>query len=66
MDEDVFVKGWEGDLDQKYFINQPTYFMSLFPLSVGVANCIEKLQQDFLSGGIGEEFICNRHFITRF
>jgi hypothetical protein len=30
--------------------------MSLFPLSTGVANHIEKFQQDFLCGGIGEEF----------
>jgi hypothetical protein len=28
--------------------NMPTHFMSLFPLLVGVAHCIEKLQQDFL------------------
>lgn len=40
--------------------NLPTYFMSLFPLLVGVANCIEKLQRNFLlwrkGGGFGEEF----------
>jgi hypothetical protein len=34
----------------------PTYFMSLFPLLVGVANHIEKIQQDFLWGGLGKEF----------
>jgi len=33
-----------------------TYFMSLFPLTAGVANCIEKLQHDFLCGGLGDEF----------
>ena len=32
------------------------YFMYLFPLLVGVANCIEKLQHDFLLGGLGDEF----------
>jgi hypothetical protein len=24
------------------------YFLSLYPIPVGVANCIEKLQQDFV------------------
>jgi hypothetical protein len=28
--------------------NLPTYIMSLFPPPAGVANCIEKLQRDFL------------------
>ena len=35
--------------------NLPTYFLSLFPIPVSVANCIEKLQRDFLWGGMGEE-----------
>jgi hypothetical protein len=30
--------------------NLPTYYLSLFPISVGVANHIEKLQQDFFFG----------------
>jgi hypothetical protein len=30
--------------------------MSLFKIPVKVANRIEKLQQDFLWGGVGEEF----------
>jgi hypothetical protein len=30
--------------------------MSLFPFPVGVAIHIEKLQRDFLWGGLGEEF----------
>jgi hypothetical protein len=42
--------------------NLPTYFMFLFPLSVGVANHIEKLQCDFLWGGIGDEF--KFHFVN--
>jgi hypothetical protein len=37
--------------------NLPTYFMSFFPLSLGVSNRIEKLQWDFLWGGLGDEFI---------
>ena len=36
--------------------NLPTYFLSLFPIPIFVANRIKKLQQDFLWGGIGDEF----------
>jgi hypothetical protein len=32
----------------------PTYFMSLFPIPVSVANRIECLQQNFLWGGLGD------------
>jgi hypothetical protein len=39
--------------------NLSTYFMSFFPLLVGVVNRIEKLQHDILWGGIGEEFKCH-------
>lgn len=35
--------------------NLPTYFMSPFPLPVGVASRIEKLQQEFMWDGIVEE-----------
>jgi hypothetical protein len=30
--------------------------LSLFTIIVGVANRIEKLQRDFLWGGVGDEF----------
>lgn len=36
--------------------NLPTYYLSLFPIPLGVANRIEKLKRDFLWGGIDEEF----------
>lgn len=36
--------------------NLPTYFLSLFPIFASVAYRIEKLQRDFLWGGMGEEF----------
>jgi hypothetical protein len=53
---------WRGSLSSKEkkkkssLTNLPTYHLSLFPISRSVAVCIEKLQRDFLWGGIGEEF----------
>ena len=35
--------------------NLPTYFLSLFPIPVSVANRIARLQRDFLWGGLGDE-----------
>lgn len=35
--------------------NLPTYFLLFFPILVNVLNHIEKLQQDFLWRGLGEE-----------
>jgi hypothetical protein len=51
-----FSKGGPITLLKSSLSNLPTYFMSLFPLSVGVANRIKKLHRDFLWGRIGEEF----------
>ena len=33
----------------------PTYYLSLFPLSVSIARRIETIQRDFLWGGVGDE-----------
>jgi hypothetical protein len=35
--------------------NLPMYFLSLFPIPVNVVNRLEKLQRDFLWGGLNEE-----------
>jgi hypothetical protein len=43
-------------LIKSMLFNLPTYFMFLFPLSTGGANCIEKLHSDFLWDGLNEEF----------
>lgn len=49
-------KGGRATLIKITLSNLPTYFMSLFPLLASVANRIENVQQDFLWGGVGEEF----------
>lgn len=48
-------KGGRLTLIKSTFSNLPTYYLSLFPLPVGVANRIEKLFRAFLWGGMGEE-----------
>jgi hypothetical protein len=35
--------------------NLPTYYLSLFPVPMSVAYRIEKIQRDFLLGGMGDE-----------
>ncbi|KAG2724060.1 hypothetical protein I3760_01G000400 [Carya illinoinensis] len=49
-------KGGRITLIKSTLSNIPTYFLSLFPIPARVAFRIEKLQRDFLWGGIGEEF----------
>jgi hypothetical protein len=48
-------KGGRMTLIKSKLSNLSMYFMPLFPLHVSV-NRIEKLQCDFLWGGLGEEF----------
>jgi hypothetical protein len=49
-------KGGRVTLIKSTLANLPTYYMSLFPLPASVANRMEKIQRDFLWGGLGEEF----------
>lgn len=48
-------KGGRITLIKSTLSNIPTYFLSPFPLPVGVATRIEKLYREFLWGGMGEE-----------
>jgi hypothetical protein len=49
-------KGGRLTLIKSTLSSLPTYFLSLFAVLASVAHRIEKLQRDFLWGGIGEEF----------
>ena len=48
-------KGGHLTLIKSTLLNLPTYFMFLFPIPAAVAYRMEKLQQDFLWGGMGDE-----------
>ena len=52
----LLSKGERVTLIKSTLANIPMYYMSLFKIPVKVANRIEKLQHDFLRGGVGEEF----------
>jgi len=49
-------KGGRLILIKSTLSNLPTYYLSLFPIPLGVANKIGKLQRHFLWGGLNEEF----------
>jgi len=49
-------RGCRVSLLKSILANLSAYYMSLFNLLASVAKCIEKLQRDFLWGGLGEEF----------
>jgi hypothetical protein len=48
-------KGGRLTLLKSTISNLPTYYFLLFPIPVGVVNRLDKLQRDFLLGGIGDE-----------
>jgi len=56
-------KGGRLTLIKGTLSNLPTYFLSLFPIPMGVAHRLEKLKRDFLWGGIGDEF--KFHLVNR-
>jgi hypothetical protein len=55
-------KGGRLTLLKSILSNLPTYFLSLFPIPVSVANRLNKLRSDFLWGGIGDE--AKFHFVN--
>jgi hypothetical protein len=49
-------KGGRVTLIKSTLSNMPTYMLSLFPILADVAKRIEKIQRDFLWGGLNEDF----------
>jgi len=49
-------KGGRITLIKSTLAHMPTYYMSLFPIPTSVSNRLEKIQRDFLWGGLGDEF----------
>jgi hypothetical protein len=61
-------KGGRITLIKSTLSSLPTYFLSLFPILTSIAHRIEKIQRDFLWGGLGDEFkyhLVNWHQICR-
>jgi hypothetical protein len=59
-------KGGRLALIESTLSNIPTYYLSLFPIPMSVALRLERLQQDFLWSGIGDEvkfYLVNWHTI---
>ena len=50
------VQGGRLTMIKCTFSNILTYYLSLFQIPVGVAKHIEKMQRDFVWGGVGDEF----------
>jgi hypothetical protein len=48
-------KGGHLTLIKSTLSNLPTYFLSLFPILMSIAKRLEKVQRDFLWGGMGDE-----------
>ena len=49
-------KGDRVTLIKSTLSNLPPYFLSLYPIPASVAECLEKLQRDYLWGGLNDEF----------
>jgi hypothetical protein len=49
-------KGGRVTLIKSTLSNMPTYMLSLFPIPTDVVKRIEKIQRDFLWGGMNDEF----------
>ena len=49
LEEALFIEG-RLTLINSTLSNLPTYYLSLFPIPLSVANRIEKLQRDFFMG----------------
>jgi hypothetical protein len=55
MEANVFVEGGRLTLLKSTLSNLSTYYLSLLPIPVSVSNRLDKIQMDFLWGGIEDE-----------